>query len=671
MPMSSETLHLIPQPQRVCCAGWVSLPPGEMRILRVGSDPALLPAAEKLADFLFALTEERALLDEDDAPNAFTITLSLGTPEGRPAGNYHRYSIMPLEHGLRLIGEDPVAVRYAVTTLQQVLLFRDGLLSLPLLEVEDGADLAERGFWDYFYPAPLRTASELHTFRTADDWRALLDDLAEYKINLLELLLTDTGLLYQSARFPELVQEGTPADKNALIREVVAQARARGIHLFLTFGHPEHFNDILARRPHLAAQAPRGCQPTLFPRLYCFSQPETRLLFAEIVEEIAELFEPDGLCIWSPENLGHCTCPSCQEHGYLTQYFSIYREAFARLRARYPGMRLRFLASFMRYSSQILEALPPEAELEYYECDRHGLYGFDRDKRLPAHLTAAMQQGRKVIGCINMRGSGQKYVPLPFPDTVAGWTRLLAESGGYGVSGSIYSNPGVNRINILRMADAGWNAAWRDSGAFLAAYAHRHSLPEPAAALLAALAAGWDAYHRLSQSGLLESESLAWLLARRDTNYLDAVYITDALEYRDLPELQSVLGTIEDAMGSAEQAGLDELRRQLRVCAVRLGVLRATFSVFLIYGRQMWPDPEKGPWNEEWVPAIVSHLETARALLMELPALTAEIHPPTPGVQGDPAIRDEKLLALIDRLTAPEFIRELESRAWPDIMAFA
>jgi len=556
-------------------------------------------------------------------------------------------------------------------TLKQALRFEGERVQIPLLEVFDAADLAERGFWDYFYPCPIRSESEMHTLQTRDEWFRFIDDLADFKINLMELLLWDEGLYYNSERFPELVEPGTPAGKNALVRDVLEYARARGVQCFLATSHPEHFTRLLETHPELRAIKPTGVQPSLLPRLFCFSDSRTRGLFGGIVEEIGELFDPDGVIMWLPENLGQCNCRCCREKGYLAQYTSLYEEPFARLRRRQPALRKRFLVSFLRYSDRVLPMIPEDAELEYYECDRHGMYSCDEHKRLSPFVARAAKSGRRVVGCMSYRGSGVGYVPLPYFSTVTEWVRLMHRDRYCGVSGSLYSNPGVCRPNLLRMADAAWDIAGHGDYAFAHAYAVRHSQSRPAdhAAAMVVLSGSWDLYHS-RQGDLLVSHALDWILHRHGANAVDGQYVVDALEDTDLPRLERQLELLATAAEAARALEDERLDAQFQICRALLGTMHHCLAALHVYGRQQWPDPEKGSWTD-WIEAIIDHARSALELLEGIPEATSRLPSTWPNVQGSPAKDLDSVAGRLRRILEPSFRETLEQRAWPDINAFA
>ena len=659
--------RLLPLPRSVRCDGWWAVPPDRVHVVAEGDDPALRLAAEELAVALHAPAPRTH--DGDLPPGALRVRVRRGQHAAIPATGYQAYAVVPDAHGLDLIGAEPVGATYAVKTLKQAVVPADGTVYVPRVAVSDAADLAERGFWDYLYPAPIRDTSEMYTLRTVPQWRAFLDDLADYKLNLLELLVWDEGLYYNSTRFPDLVEPGTPADKNDLVREVIDHARRCGIRLYLTLCHPEHFSRLRSTHPELAAVDPVGITASGFEHMFCFSHPECRRILAGIAEEVAEMFQPDGICAWMPEHLGQCTCSECAARGYMPQFFDIYRDAFARIHQHQPRLRMRFLVSFLRHSDAVLRMVPDGAELGYYECDRHGLYGADDDKRLPAHLAAAAQAGRRLLGCTSFRGIGHKYVPVPCLENVAEWVRLLVRDGYAGVSASIYSNPTTNRVNILRGMDVAWNAAGRESEAYLRAYGtcHGHDQPVRRARALHILSDGWEQYHR-KQGVWMERHALDCLLSRHAPNVVDAFYVTDALEFRDLPALRQALADLDVGVDLARALGDVDIQRQFRVCQIRLGAMVHILSALHVRGRQQWPDPVKGPW-QDWIAEITRHLEQARVLLEELPDVTRHIVSCVADVRGDPTVTDEPCLARLAKALDPAFLQDLAERAWPSMNA--
>ena len=666
--MDVITNRLIPKPKRIRINGVTRVLPGDLTI-HCATGGAAREGVISLAGFIETQT--------GTAP-AVEATLNR-TREGKRivvstddvAGGPQSYQITSHDTGLRLTGADDAGAFYATRTLKQALRLEDGEILLPLLDVADSPDLADRGFWDYFFPSPLRGTSELYTFTTAGQWCELIDDLSDYKLNLMELLVTDEGLCYNSQRFPELVQPGTPAGKNDLIREVMAHARLRAVCILPSFTHPEHMKQIRKVYPETRAVDVRGCPPSIAGELFCFSQPKTRSILGGILEEVAELFSPDGLCVWIPEHMGHCTCAGCQSRfTYLQAFIDICTTAAANIRTKIPGFRLRLLASFMRYADEVINMLPPGVELEYYECDRHGLYGFDAEKKIPQGV-AHHARKEHVVGCINYRGMGLKYVPLPYFDNVRGWVAALAQAGAHGVSGSLYSNPGVCRWNLLAMVDAAWNLNGHTTDQFIRAVLPSQSPVDldSDAAMLRALSRAWYLAHQFHPR-LLDVHALTRIRARRPMDYWDACYLTDALEDDVLPRFESCLGELRIAVEASRSAGAESLLRQGQTALAFLSYQFHVFSALHAFGRQQWPDPEKGPWDD-WIEETMLHLRAARAHAARIPELTRHIRSRYPAVAAELADQMAQPLSVLDELLSPAFAERLREVAWPDIDSFA
>jgi hypothetical protein len=168
-----------------------------------------------------------------------------------------------------------------------------------------------------------------------------------------------------------------------------------------------------------------------------------------------------------------------------------------------------------------------------------------------------------------------------------------------------------------------------------------------------------------------EKHGLEWLLQPRGANIFDAVYVTDRLEYHILPRLARVLERVRFGARIADELGDDRLADPFEAARIRLTSLRAVLAALHVFGRQQWPDPEKGPWREDWIETIREHLLVARNALSRYPEVTARVASLVPGVEGDPAVNVAVLLERIDRVLSEEGMRTLTAEPWPNINAFA
>lgn len=683
--MSDVLDFLLPKPRFARLHGTLRVAPREIEILCPPESPAHA-AAQDLADWIRNAAGDTPLLRHTADNDLAAVRIAIGGEENPAtaaavAGGVFRpefpepgaqaYAIGHSGRSLFLAGREFEGTFYATRTLKQALRADGDAVLLPLLEVRDAADMAERGFWDYFYPATLRPNSELHTFHTAGQWCALIDDLSDYKMNLAELLLTDSGLLYASPRFPELQQDGVPPNMNARVRRVIEHARRRAFRVLPATVHPEQMHRLRERYPETRAVRPEGCQPSIREHMLCFSHPVTRNLLGGIIEEIADLFGPDGVCVWAPEHLGHCTCQNCRDRwGYQAAFLSICQTAFDNARKRHARFRPRILASFLRYADEMARLFPGQTDLVYYECDRHGTYGFDSPKLLPARV-AGMARERGVLGCLSFRGAGLKYAPLPVIDNVRDWVRTFRAAGARGITGSIYSNPGVCRLNLLAMADAAWNGPGHDIDSFLYAFCGRHALSRPRmrARVLKRLSQAWEVWHR-HHGKLCMLHALGRIVECRPHDYLDAALVTDSLEFRILPDFEAARTGLIECRPYLAQVQDPQLEACVDFADGVLDAARHILAALHVYGRQQWPDPEKGPWTD-WIEEIRCHAREALDALHGASEQSRRLRSTYADVKGDPAVPFDDVVSLLERILAPPCGERLRKATWPDLPSFA
>ncbi len=685
MRLAEIEKSLLPKPRNMKLLRISPYDPGDLRIACKGST-VVENGALDLASHIERKTGRRPELLRDGLPGAPSHALHIGprqlslenlpwrTHGAMPAKEGQSYSIRSVGDSLIAVGEGDVGAFYATRTIKQALSFQIGKLLLPLMDVDDSPDLLERGFWDYFYPAPQRTWSEMWHFNSAERWFEFIDDLADHKINLMELLLVDNGLNYQSRRFPELVDHMASKEANEIFKAVCEHGADRGVKVIpVAVQHPERMGILLEKHPDLAAINPQGCQESLKPRVLCLSHPKTRQMLSGIIEEVAELFTPEGVCVWLPEHMGHCSCGGCRDRWrYLELYVEICSAGFAKAAAANPSFRGRILASFMSYSDKILRMLPARTDLVYYECDRHGFYGFDKDKHFPKHVAEAAAAGRRVIGCASFRGSfTEGYANEMHVENTRGVVEILRGNSCVGVNGSMYSRPGVCRCNLLAMADAAWNSAERSAEEFLDSYVrleYSDHIGERKKVLLA-LTNGWEGWHRLGGE-FLDNYAVQRLLDLNSWDYLDACHLTDDLEFKDIPLLAGLVAELDTALPLAVATGDDGLVANVETCRGTLTAKLELCRALHIYGRMQWPDPQKGPW-ENWREEFDRCVANAVAGLDAAMASSPRLHSRYSFISGGAPLPLTKLRDRLARLLDESNRARRGNIKWPDIVAFA
>ncbi|HUS80490.1 MAG TPA: glycoside hydrolase family 20 zincin-like fold domain-containing protein [Armatimonadota bacterium] len=286
---------VVPRPQQLEWAGGSFRPAAGTRVmLGDGVDTA---GAEMLAaDLRERFGIELQIASGPPAPGAVSVSLAPGDAELKPEG--YRLTVTP--ESVSIAGKDVSGAFYGLQTLRQMVTQDAGGPMLLGCRVVDWPDIAWRG-WHLSGPSQ----ADLPTYRRFIDLLALL------KFNQL-CLEVNSSLQYQS--HPEIARSGAPTKDE--LRELVAYARSRHMLVFpqlATFAHFGYVLNVPAHR-HLA-EAPEGSTLGNNDRFnYCPSNPETRPLVFDLMDELIEVFEPQYFHIGRDEatfdDIG--TCPLCK-----------------------------------------------------------------------------------------------------------------------------------------------------------------------------------------------------------------------------------------------------------------------------------------------------------------------------------------------------------------------
>ena len=154
--ITTWTRRTIPLPKSMQILGKVQVDCDRISILLPASSDIKVPQARKELRQALGLSET----GDDHVDPAFTITLQLGGSESAQltgvANSDQAYRIFPEEGdtGLRLVALQPQGLYYAAKTLVQMLPWRvsGGAVQIPIVEVLDWPDMADRGLWgcDHF-----------------------------------------------------------------------------------------------------------------------------------------------------------------------------------------------------------------------------------------------------------------------------------------------------------------------------------------------------------------------------------------------------------------------------------------------------------------------------------------------------------------------------------------
>jgi len=304
-------INILPQPASLSLHGgqWVKRQKehasGDVRIA-IFAPPLLAPQVAVLKEFLEAdqMFRVESVSSEEEAD--IVLSLSVEPHGGRSfSDERHRIAITPAR--IRIEAASPHGIAQGIQSLRQMLSGQRAQLALPCLIIEDEPCMAWRG---------MHLDSSRH-FWDAATVRRFIDLLAFHKFNVFHWHLTDDqGWRLPVEGYPKLIgvaawrdatmvghdrdRATNPADgvrhggfySHAEIREVVAYAGARGIHVLPEVDVPGHVQALVAAYPEF------GCAEDLAEVRQCWGispyvlnlEPTTFQFLERVVETLAELF---------------------------------------------------------------------------------------------------------------------------------------------------------------------------------------------------------------------------------------------------------------------------------------------------------------------------------------------------------------------------------------------
>ncbi|MGQ9732560.1 MAG: glycoside hydrolase family 20 zincin-like fold domain-containing protein [Candidatus Zipacnadales bacterium] len=472
--------NLLPLPKQIKIERQITVPLDCIRLSLSGFGGELEEAAaDELTELLGDDIRERT-----HPENEFSITFGLlGGPaamtppyagvellDGAPNRD-QGYVIYPAANsGLSVCAYDARGLYYGCKTLQQLLRpgLTEGQLTIPLAEVVDWPDLAERGEWG----------------GSANDD---IEWMAERKMNLVE-----------SHVRMSLDEDGHGVAK--LDETLLERGRKHALKVVPIITHLDQLGHtgIYERYPELkgVGESAKGTWSAdqVAP---CFSQPKMSEILAEWFASLASQEGVSDICVWLSEAPLQCGCAACKQEGQFVLEAKAAVRAWELARTKFPQIRLRILLTQGSYSTndKVLAVVPPEVGVTYYDGAR--TYDSSREPMIYPLLENYAKQGRW-LGCypqltaswrIVCPWSGPQFIKYRMTEFVQ--DRLQCLCG--------YATP-HNRLydfNVQAAAEWSWNSAGRDEWEFAAAWATREGLrnPEQVADWAVMLGpVGWDVY---------------------------------------------------------------------------------------------------------------------------------------------------------------------------------
>ncbi len=366
---NDNVLVLLPQPRSLRReTGVLRLRQGA-RIVCQGEPQSILPIAARLQEAVWDTQGMEWHLWAGSAENdpMAQAVLTLDTFAGLPAQGYR---LQIGSERIHITASEPAGLFYGVMTLQQVL--RQSAGELPGLQIDDYPDFPSRGVMLDISRDKVPTLETLF---------ALVDELAEWKINHLELY-TEHTFAYRNHR--EVWAQASPMTGEDILR-LDAYCRQRFIELVPnqnSFGHMHRWLE-LPRYRHLA-ECPDGFdwpwgghsdQPfSLDP-----TNPESLKLIAELYEELLPHFTSRRFNVGCDEtfDLGQGRSKAeCERKGKGRVYLEFLLKIYELVKQH--GRTMHFWGDIIMEHPELVPELPKDVvALEWgYEAnhpfDEHG-----------------------------------------------------------------------------------------------------------------------------------------------------------------------------------------------------------------------------------------------------------------------------------------------------------
>ena len=256
--------------------------------------PGRLQAVAADPSFGDALARVNSLLGGEGETLPVAFEIAEPSPAAPCLGDDESYCLEIAADGLRISAPRPWGARHALATLTQLvgagrapgrIPSQMEARRLPLGRIEDAPRFPWRGLM-------LDVARH---FISADALLRTLEVMAFYKLNVLHLHLSDDqGFRFPSAAYPKLADR--ESYRPSELRELVAQAAARGIRVVPELDMPGHATSWLAAHPEWGPRrAPVAASQAFGPHkaLLDPSNPAVYQAVDILLGELAEIF-PDS-----------------------------------------------------------------------------------------------------------------------------------------------------------------------------------------------------------------------------------------------------------------------------------------------------------------------------------------------------------------------------------------
>lgn len=242
--------------------------------------------------------------DQFDAVSLPPGANGISPRDARPLTELYRLTVAP--NGIMIQGASREAVYRGLTSLRHLVEHSDGdgdTVDLPTLEIFDAPRYAWRGL----------SLDVARTFFTVEEVKRVIDQLAQYKLNVLHLHLTDAqGWRLQIDSWPNLTRiggAGATGDRpggfytHSQFSELVHYAEQRFVTIVPEIDLPGHCTAVFASYPELCPSQPDP-NPDLPIGSLDPDHPGTMTFLRDVLAEVAELSPGPYIHIGADEPFG-------------------------------------------------------------------------------------------------------------------------------------------------------------------------------------------------------------------------------------------------------------------------------------------------------------------------------------------------------------------------------
>jgi hypothetical protein len=474
--------NLMPLPHEISFGDTVICRPGELTI-RV-SEKASRAERSAAAELENLFQRQSGRIPKG---SRFEILLGVVDAQGRldgcPLALAHRLATLPNRDQAYVIqpqsadclvlgGLDGKGVYYAARTLCQLLepVLSPEQVAIPLVEVVDWPDLAERGLWNFLQPA---------------EWIPWLSSL---KLNYGKMSDTRLHPIVRGRR-----------NRAEIERELMEKSRLRAFNYVPYILHLNFLHDLglFTAYPELAGKGDGALAGRYFAhkggnqhRVPCASNPLLVDILAEWMMDIADQGADEVSC-WLSERPAQCGCRACAAVGQFVLEARAFVAAWRKVRSSHPSFQIRLFLSTTtaQKDHQVLAESPPEVKIE-----RACATVMERVLCAPRDLMANplmdhhASQGRwlasydvplTVNACVE---TPEFKLPESAAHRVRDYVRHLHRRHYQGASGMMAWQTMAREIcgfNIHALAEWAWNANGRSEREFAIAWATLHGYEHP------------------------------------------------------------------------------------------------------------------------------------------------------------------------------------------------